>query len=139
MVDVDADEVIVTAGADTGMGSIVEPAYGVPVGVTPQLTSPAGVGGMELRPPEITVAFLTPVGCSSCINIMDCVGSALGVSAIDIMDCVDMNASSIGLALRGLDVFSFTSEDSDNTSGAGEAPDPAACASDSFMEKPAEY
>jgi len=55
-------EVRLIVGADTGMGSIVEPAYGVPVGVEPQSTIPAGVGGMELRPPERMVAILAPAG-----------------------------------------------------------------------------
>lgn len=86
VVDEDATAVFVTAGADTvcRMGSIVEPAYGVPVGVEPQSIRPAGVGGKELRPPESTVAFVAIAGSPSCIL------PAIGLSGIDIMDCVDM-------------------------------------------------
>jgi len=84
VVDEDATAVFVTAGADTGMGSIVAPAYGVPVGVEPQSIRPAGVGGKELRPPESTVAFVAIAGSPICIL------PAIGLSGIDIMDCVDM-------------------------------------------------
>lgn len=59
------------------------------------------------------------------------------------MDCVDMNASSFGFALRGLDdMLRVATAASDKTAGAGDAndiSDPAACARESFIEKPAAY